>query len=421
METQKPEATVETIIAAPLELSSTCPESTDLPLEPIVREVVHFLEADAPNRSKSEVDTKLKTAEQRMTPPNELSPSMYLDEKVSTNETLKLMDHNETNTNVAEVAKPMAEGSEKVLSTLDGEEYKPSLMGAESEREELSQKAATEYRDPKSTSIIANTEIVAEESTELLSPICCNEKHENTLETADVTIEGPNRTLELTHIDDEHTVIRETERTGGNHESSSVTHHNLDIETADSVKSKNDVLKFDPQSAQTLDKYSKDIVDRSACIEEAVEDSHHVDSQHRNSLHKSLTKSSSVEDVQGHVKQEDTHLDADVKSCQESPQPVIASISLVSIPDSTLSNLSMNKPISSSLSPSGNRSLHWKELIERGMGLHKATRKGIKSQAEQGGNTSSREESPSESTKGIPYHPLMKFHFLLIPCSYRST
>lgn len=418
METQEPEATVETTIAAPLELSSICPEPTDLPLGPTIREVVDFPEADAPNRSKADVDTKLENAEQRMTPPNELSPSMHLDEKVSTSETPKIMDHNETDTNVAEVAKPMAEGSEIVLHTLDEEESKSSLVVAESEREELSQKAATEYRDPESTSIIANTEIVAEGSTELLSPIRCNEKNENALETADITVEGPNRTLELTQIDDAHTVTKETERTEENHESSSVTHHNLDIETANSVKSKNDVLKPDPQSAQTLDQYSKGIVDRSACIEEAVEYSHHVDSQHKNFQHKSLTKNSSVEDVQGH---EDTNVDADVKSCQESPQPIIASRSLVSIPDPTLSNLSINKPVSSSLSPSGNRSLYWKELIERGMGLHIATRKGIKSQTEQEINTNSREESPSESTKGIPYHPLMKFNFLLIPCSYRST
>lgn len=376
METQEPEVAVRAITETTLVAASTCLEPMIVPLEQEHNDATRFLETETSSRLESKVDDESKPVDQRIT----------------SNENSSTIKHGEKVTDLIENAEVMSKSSSAVI--------------VESEREESDQCSKPTFHDQESTSTVINIEIAAERPNEIPSLFCHNEEHEDTIKNAEIAAEGSSGTSKLTYIDDEHTVARETGDDDGVHKSSSYTHHNLDTEVTNKADTTAEVLNSDSQSAKTQGHYPKSSIDLTVKTEEAVQGEHNLDDQSVNSPRKGVMAKGGIEDFQDHPKQEDGILEKNTKSCGKSSQPAIASGLLVPIPNATVSDPSSHQPASLGMPHSGSRSLLWRTLIEKGIGMHTDTRKGVKNQLEQAGN---QREAVPKSAKGISGHSDMRF------------
>lgn len=156
-------------------------------------------------------------------------------------------------------------------------------------------------------------------------------------------------------------------------------------------------------AVETLAGGPQRLLHTTANSEEALQDENNPTAQSEENLHADLSKS--AENFQPPSTLKEVYPSVGTKSHEVCPQTLTPSKVQVSTLNPPSGFTSARQPVSPCPKRSADRSLHWKSLIEKGMGIHTATRKGEKGKAKLDDNVDSNEDSIPKTAKSTSHDP----------------
>lgn len=158
-------------------------------------------------------------------------------------------------------------------------------------------------------------------------------------------------------------------------------------------------------TVETLVTEPQQLPHTTAKSEEALQGEENPSAQSEENLHGDLSIRKSAEKVQPPSTLKEVYPSIGTKSYEVCPQTLTASKAQVSTLNPPSGFTSARQPVSPCPKRSAHRSLHWKSLIEKGMGIRTTSRKGRKGKAKLVDNVDSNEESIPKIAKST-FHDL---------------